>query len=138
MSIKRYSELKLLPTFEERFKYLKLDGTVGEDIFGYYRFLNQAFYQSTEWRRIRDIVITRDNGCDLGIDGRYIFGSVFIHHLNPITISDIRNREEWIRDPEFLISTTKRTHLAIHYGDASLLVADPITRSANDTCPWKH
>ena len=132
-----YSELILLPTFEERFEYLKLSGKVGEETFGFNRYLNQTFYKSKEWRRVRDYVIVRDNGCDLGIVGREIQGMVFIHHINPITIDDVKNNIEVCLDPEFLICTTDNTHKAIHYGDSGLLVLAPTERKPNDTIPWR-
>lgn len=139
MSIKTYSELIMLPTFEERYRYLKLNGRVGEDTFGFERYLNQEFYQrDKEWKRIRDFVIVRDNGCDLGIEGRDILGKIIVHHMNPITQNDILNRSEYLLDPEYLICTVKRTHDAIHYGDENLLIKDPIVRSKNDTCPWRR
>lgn len=139
MSIKTYSELITLPTFEERFRYLKLNGKVGEDTFGFERYLNQEFYQrDKEWKRIRDFVIVRDNGCDLGIEGRDIPGKIIVHHMNPITQNDILCRSEYLLDPEYLICTIKRTHDAIHYGDEHLLIKDPIIRRKNDTCPWRH
>ena len=138
-NIKTYSELITLPTFEERYRYLKLDGRVGEDTFGFDRYLNQLFYQrSHEWKTIRDHVIIRDMGCDLGIEGREIAGKIFVHHINPITKEDILRNSKWIIDPEFLICTSKRTHDAIHYGDENLLIKDPIARRANDTCPWRR
>lgn len=137
-SVKCYSELVLLPTFEERFRYLCLDGVVGQETFGFDRYMNQYFYRSKEWRRVRDIVIARDAGCDLGIPGREIFGRVLIHHMNPIRPDDIRNRSDILLDPEYLITTVHETHQAIHYGDESLLITAPIERARNDTCPWKH
>lgn len=137
-SIKRYSELVLFPTFEERFQYLRLDGIVGQETFGFDRYMNQYFYRSKEWRRVRDIVIARDAGCDLGIPGREIFGRVLIHHMNPIRPDDIRDRSDILLDPEYLITTIHETHQAIHYGDESLLITAPIERARNDTCPWKH
>lgn len=137
-SVKCYSELVLLPTFEERFRYLCLDGVVGQETFGFDRYMNQYFYRSKEWRRVRDIVIARDAGCDLGIPGREIFGRVLIHHMNPIRPDDIRNRSDILLDPEYLITTVHETHQAIHYGDESLLITAPIERERNDTCPWKH
>jgi len=135
--IKTYSDLILLPTFEERFKYLKLGGCVGYDTFGFDRYMNQQFYQSMEWRAVRDFVIIRDNGCDLGVPGREIQGKVLIHHLNPITQEDLINRTKFLLDPEYLITTMHLTHNAIHYSDENLLMKDPIERSANDTCPWR-
>ena len=137
-NIKTYSELITIPTFEERFEYLKLDGRVGAETFGFDRYLNQAFYKSDEWLSIRDYVITRDNGCDLGVEGYEIYGRIIIHHMNPITKEDIIQRSKILLDPENLITTIKRTHDAIHYGDSNLLVKAPIERSKNDTCPWRH
>ena len=134
-SVKCYSELVLLPTFEERFRYLCLDGVIGQETFGFDRYMNQYFYRSKEWRRVRDIV---NAGCDLGIPGREIFGRVLIHHMNPIRPDDIRNRSDILLDPEYLITTVHETHQAIHYGDESLLITAPIERARNDTCPWKH
>ena len=138
MTIRTYSELILLPTFEERFEYLRLDGKVGEDTFGFDRYLNQLFYRSQEWKKIRDYVIIRDNACDLGVEGYDIYSKVLIHHTNPITARDIEKRTDLLLDPEYLISTTHNTHNAIHYGDESLIVKAPITRTKNDTCPWKQ
>lgn len=138
MSIKTYSELIALPTFEERYKYLKLSGKVCEDTFGFDRYLNQVFYRSKEWKSIRDRVITRDNGCDLGIEGREIYGRILIHHMNPIRKEDILQRSEFLLNPEYLICTVKNTHDAIHYGDESLLMTAPVERTKNDTCPWRR
>lgn len=138
MNIRRYSELITLPTFKERYEYLRLGGQVGVETFGFDRYLNQVFYKSKEWRSIRDYVITRDNGCDLGIEGREIPGRILIHHMNPITVEDILERSEFLLDPEYLISTIKITHDAIHYGDDSLLLTEPIERTKNDTCPWRR
>ena len=138
MIIRTYSELITLPTFEERFRYLQLDGRVGEETFGFDRYLNQAFYKSEEWLRVRDQVILRDNGCDLGIEGREIYGRILIHHMNPITVDDIAKRSKYLLDPEYLITTVKNTHDAIHYGDENLLIKMPIERTRNDTCPWKN
>lgn len=138
MSIKRYSELILLPTFEERYKYLQLNGVIGDETFGFDRYINQMFYRSQEWKQVRDYVIVRDNGCDLGIEGHEIRGKILIHHMNPIGIKDIQQVNKILLDPEYLITTMLSTHNAIHYGDESLLVKDPIERSKNDTCPWKH
>ena len=137
MSIKTYSELIALPTFEERYEYLRLNGRVGEDTFGFDRYLNQNFYRSAEWRRIRDRVIVRDNGCDLAIDDRIIYGKILIHHMNPITDKDLFNLSDILLDPEYLICVIHNTHNAIHYGDGERLVKDPIVRTKNDTCPWK-
>lgn len=138
MSIKRYSELILLPTFEERYKYLQLNGVIGDETFGFDRYINQMFYRSQEWKQVRDYVIVRDNGCDLGIEGHEIRGKILIHHMNPIGIKDIQQVNKFLLDPEYLITTILSTHNAIHYGDESLLVTDPIERSKNDTCPWKR
>ena len=138
MSIKTYSELIALPTFEERYRYLKLNGTVGEETFGFDRWINQTFYRDPEWRSIRDAVIIRDNGCDLGIEGREINSRIIVHHMNPISKWDILHRSKILLDPEYLICTTKNTHDAIHYGDEGLLISGPITRTKNDTCPWKR
>lgn len=138
MSIKKYSELIALPTFEERFEYLRLDGSVGEQTFGFDRYINQLFYQSYEWKKIRDFVIIRDNGCDLGVEGHDIGGKILIHHMNPITVDDIQNRSEFLLNPDYLISTTHITHNAIHYGDERLLAKGPIERTKYDTCPWRR
>lgn len=143
MIIRTYSELITIPTFEERYHYLKLDGRVGEETFGFDRYLNQQFYKSDEWRSIRDYVILRDTGyndyCqDLGMsDGHDIHGRILIHHMNPITKEDILRRSKYLLDPEYLICTIKNTHDAIHYGDESLLMTGPIVRTQNDTCPWR-
>lgn len=137
MKIKTYSELIALPTFEERFEYLRLDGRVGEETFGFDRYLNQVFYKSKEWLQVRDQVITRDNGCDLGIEGHEIYSKILVHHMNPVSKEDILKRSEWILNPEYLICTIKNTHDAIHYGDRSLLATAPIERRPNDTCPWR-
>lgn len=136
--IRTYSELSKLETFEERFEYLRLDGNVGEETFGFDRYLNQALYKDPEWRSSRDKVIIRDNGCDLGIDEREIHGRILVHHMNPITVEDVVRRDPKVFNPEYLISTTHLTHNAIHYGDKNLLPQNPIERSKNDTCPWKH
>lgn len=138
MSIRTYSELIKIPTFKERFEYLRLDGTVGEETFGFDRYLNQIFYKSPEWKAARDFVIIRDQGCDLAMEGHEIFGRILVHHMNPIRIEDIVNRSKYLLDPEYLICTIKNTHDAIHYGDGSLLIAGPIERTKNDTCPWRH
>lgn len=135
--IRTYSELITLPIFEERFRYLKLGGKVGEDTFGFDRYLNQVFYRSAKWKEIRDYVIIRDNGCDLGIEGHEIHQRILVHHMNPITKEDILRESEFLLDPEYMICTIKNTHDAIHYGDESLLITAPIERRKNDTCPWK-
>lgn len=139
MTIRTYSELITLPTFEERYKYLRLSGAVGVETFGFDRYLNQNFYKTDEeWLSVRDEVILRDNGCDLGIEGREIHGRILVHHMNPITKEDIIYRTKFLLDPEYLICTIKNTHDAIHYSDESLLIKDPIERRKNDTCPWRH
>lgn len=136
--IRTYDELSKLKTFEDRFEYLKLDGQVGKDTFGFDRIFNQRFYRSREWKACRDFVIIRDNGCDLGIDGYEINSqNVIIHHINPISLEDIEKRTDILLNPEYLITTTHKTHNAIHYGDKDLLVTGPIERSKNDTCPWR-
>lgn len=137
MIIRTYSELITLPTFEERYRYLRLGGRVGEDTFGFDRWINQAFYKSDDWLAIRDYIIVRDNGCDLGIKGREIHGRILIHHMNPVSVDDILKRSEYLLNPEYLISTVKRTHDAIHYGNESSLLTIPRERTRNDTCPWK-
>ena len=137
--IRSYTELRRIPSFKERFEYLRLDdGHVGEDTFGYFRYMNQAFYHSTEWRSLRHHIITRDLGCDLGVEGYEIFGKIYIHHMNPITRAELEHGDRSILDPEFLICTSFDTHNAIHYGDATLLVSELIERRPYDTCPWKH
>lgn len=137
MNTKTYSELCKLPTFEQRFRYLQLNGLVGKETFGYDRYLNQVFYHSPEWRRFRRDIIVRDNGCDLGIKDRQIIKSIYIHHLNPISLKDIELRNPSVLDPENAICVSFETHQAIHYGDESLLLLDVIERSPNDTCPWR-
>ena len=138
MSIRTYSELIKLTTFEERYQYLKLGSKIGDETFGFDRYLNQLFYRSQKWRSIRDQVIIRDNGCDLGMEGHEIYGKIIIHHMNPITLNDIEKESAFLLDPEYLISTIHNTHNAIHYGDERLLITSPVTRSKNDTCPWKR
>lgn len=136
--LRTYSELITLPTFEERYRYLKLDGRVGEDTFGFDRYLNQIFYRSPEWKSVRDFVIVRDNGCDLACPDREILGSrILVHHMNPISVDDILDRSDILLNPEYLITTIKNTHDAIHYGDESILFTNPIERTKNDTCPWR-
>lgn len=135
---KSYSELILFNTFKERFEYLKLYGIVAEETFGYERYLNQIFYKSKEWAAARDFVIVRDNGCDLGIDGHEILDKyLVIHHINPITVDDIRNKRSLLLDPDNLITTSLLTHNALHYGNYDLLLDIPVERYKYDTCPWK-
>jgi len=136
MRIRTYSELRRLETFEERFEYLVLRGEVGQATFGFDRWMNQQFYTSREWRDARRAVIIRDQGCDLGVPGYEIEGGLLIHHINPMTPDDIRQGREWIVDPNYLITTTHRTHNAIHYGDASLLPQQPVQRRPGDTALW--
>ena len=138
MNIKTYSELSKLTTFEERYRYLRLGGRVGEETFGFDRWINQMFYKDPEWLKIRDEVIIRDNGCDLGIEGREIYSRIIVHHMNPITKADILGRSEFLLNPEYLICTVKNTHDAIHYGDENLLITLPMERNVNDTCPWRR
>lgn len=135
--IRTYTELSRLTSFKDRFRYLKLNGSVGTDTFGFDRYINQNFYRSSEWRSIRDQIIVRDNACDLGVEGYEIHGRIYIHHMNPILLEDIENRTEFLLNPEYLIATTHNTHNAIHYGDENLLIVAPVERSKNDTCPWK-
>lgn len=137
--IRTYTELSRLKTFEERFDYLRLNGKVGRDTFGFDRVFNQMFYKSREWKSVRDRVIVRDNGCDLGIEGHEIYGQrIIIHHLNPISLEDIEKQAAILLDPEYLITTIHSTHNAIHYGDENLLIRAPIERRKNDTCPWRR
>ena len=138
MIVKTYSELIRLEKYMDRYQYLMLNGRVGQETFGYERFLNQSLYKSYEWRSVRDEVIVRDHGCDLGMEGYEIYGSIIVHHMNPITMDDIQNRNEDIFNPEYLVSTSFSTHNAIHYGDEGLLITEPIIRTKNDTCPWKN
>lgn len=137
-TIKTYSELIKLDTFEERFNYLSLKGRVGQETFGYDRYLNQVFYRSKEWKRFRNEIIIRDNGCDLALEGHDIYSNIIIHHINPITLRDIDDRSYSLFDPENVVCVTHNTHNAIHYGDINLLVTEPITRSPGDTCLWKR
>lgn len=138
MIIKNYTELSRLSGYKDRYLYLKENGRVGEETFGFHRYINQIFYKSDEWLSIRDHVIVRDNGCDLGVAGYELYGSIIVHHMNPITIDDIRNRSKYLLDPEYLITTASLTHKAIHYGNEDLLVLPLTERRAGDTCPWKH
>lgn len=135
--IRCYHELKRLPTFKERYDYLRIGGLVGESTFGYERYLNQMLYSSSRWRQLRDQIIIRDNGCDLGIEDFQIQDKIIIHHMNPITIEQIEESASEIFDPEYLICCSYQTHNAIHYGDQSLLPQLPVVRRPNDTCLWK-
>lgn len=136
--IKTYSELMTFRTFEERFKYLEIGGHIGIESFGFNRYLNQNFYRSQEWQQLRDRIILRDNGCDLGIDGYPISGKIIIHHINPITIDDVLDRNADIFSPEYLICVSHATHNAIHYGNDSYASRySVIERRPNDTTPWR-
>ena len=137
-TIKCYSELIQIPSFIGRYRYLKLNGHIGDETFGHDRYLNQILYHSEEWRRFRRDIIIRDNGCDLACDGYELVGKILIHHLNPITVRDIELRDPKVFDPENVVCTSLNTHNAIHYGDEGLLNIEPITRFPNDTCPWKR
>lgn len=137
-TIRTYSELIKLKTFEERYEYLKIGGVVGEETFGFDRYINQMLYKKPEWIAARNQVITRDMGCDLGVEDREIVGKIMVHHMNPITVDDIVYRLDYVLNPEYLISSSMMTHNAIHYGDADLLPKPPIERFKNDTCPWKR
>ena len=132
-----YSELRQLPTFQERYDYLKLAGEVGNPTFGYNRYFNQRFYHSSEWRNVRNEVILRDNGCDLGVSDYEIHGRIYIHHINPITLQDIETLSDNLLDPDNLICVTFDTHNAIHYGDERTLPKVPLERTPGDTCPWR-
>lgn len=135
--IRTYQELILLPTFEQRFNYLKLNGSIGTQTFGFDRYLNQMFYRSKEWKKIRNQVIVRDEGCDLALKDNEIFGRIYIHHMNPIQVKDILDQSDYLLNLDYLVCVSMDTHNAIHYGDYSLLLRGPIERTPNDTCPWK-
>lgn len=137
-SIKTYSELITIPTFEERFEYLKLDGIVGQETFGYDRYLNQILYNAYKWRRFRRDIIVRDNGCDLAHPDYELNDLIIVHHINPVTVDDIINQDPRVFDPENVVSCADMTHKAVHYGDKSLLLLPPPVRFKNDTCPWKR
>lgn len=136
MKHRTYSELRRFTSFEERFEYLSMPGEVGEVTFGFDRWINQHFYRSREWKQVRDHVIVRDDGCDLGVPGHEIRFGLLVHHMNPVTPEALKQGEEWVLDPEFLITTTHRTHNAIHYGDASLISRAPVERRPGDTKLW--
>lgn len=137
-SIRTYSELIQIPSFIERYRYLRLGGKAGDITFGNERYLNQLLYRSSEWKSFRRDMIIRDNGCDLGVDGYAIQGKILVHHINPITIEDIYNKTDAIFDEENVICVSSRTHNAIHYGDEELLTIDEIVeRLPNDTIPWR-
>ena len=137
-TIKTYSELIRLPTFEERFEYLKLKSFVGKETFGYDRYINQQFYKSPRWIRLREEIILRDQGLDLACEGFEIYGRIIIHHMNPISLDDILSDTEYLMNPEYLISVSNNTHQAIHYGDIDIVPVLPKERTPNDTCPWKR
>lgn len=134
--VRTYSELRRFDTFEERYEYLRLGGGVGESTFGFDRYINQAFYRSALWKQVRNQVIVRDNGCDLGIPDRPINGGLLVHHINPMSVDDLIHHEEWVLNPEYLITTTHDTHNAIHYGDQSLLKKPFTPRQMGDTKLW--
>ena len=135
--IRTFSELSKLDTFSDRYEYLKIGGSVGKATFGGYRPLNQNFYRSAEWRRLRREVILRDLGCDLGVPGYDIYGKVYIHHMNPVDVDDLVHATEYLLDPEYLITVSFGTHQAIHYGSFDLIDRELVDRRPNDTCPWK-
>ena len=139
--IRTYQELMMFSDFKSRYRYLRLDGQVAADTFGFDRYVNQRFYRSEEWKRVRNYVIVRDtigdSCCDLGVPGYEIYGRIYIHHMNPISLRDIQDASEYLLNPDYLICTTHLTHNAIHYGDESLLITEPVERSRDDTCPWK-
>lgn len=136
MRLRTYSDLRKLTTFDERFEYLSMPGEVGQATFGFDRWLNQRFYRSREWRQVRDFVVVRDEACDLGISGHEIHAQLLVHHMNPVTSEALIEGEAWVLDPEYLITTTHRTHNAIHYGDLSLLPSAPVERRPGDTNLW--
>lgn len=136
MNKKTYSNLKRIETFEDKFEYLKLGGSVGHSTFGFDRYINQTFYQSVQWKSVRDYVIIRDKGCDLGVEGYEIHSKLLVHHMTPLTMEDITSGNEWITDPEYLITTTHNTHNAIHYGDKRLLITPLQPRMPGDTKLW--
>lgn len=137
-TIRTYSELTQFSTYEDRYEYLRLDGTIGENTFGFDRYLNQKFYNTPEWRRFRREIIVRDNGCDMGLDGYTIYGKIYVHHINPITKFDLLNRSRCLLDPENVICLSFDTHQAITYGTEQPPMQKPIERSKNDTCPWRQ
>lgn len=136
MMIRTYSELRRIDNFLDRYKYLALRGGVGVSTFGYDRYINQQFYTSRQWRQLRHHIISRDIGCDLGIDGYEIHSGLIVHHMNPMSVDDISHGDSSILDPEFLITTTHRTHNAIHYGDEKLLPKLHVERRRGDTNLW--
>lgn len=137
MITKCYSDLIKIDDFIGRFNYLKLGGKVGSETFGYERYLNQVFYRSNEWKQVRAQVILRDEGRDLGIEGREIYSNIYIHHMNPLTTLDLERRTAFLLNPEYLITVSFETHQAIHYGNENNLMKDPVVRTKFDTCPWR-
>ena len=137
-SMRTFKELDRCKTFEERYEYLRLKGEVGQDTFGFDRYINQMFYKSAEWKRVRDQVIVRDNGCDMGDQDYPIRGRIIIHHMNPIHKEDFDDNPDYLLNPDYLVCVSHNTHNAIHYGDGNLLPKLPVERKPNDTCPWKH
>lgn len=135
--MKTYNKCIKLLTFDERFEYLQLHGLVGEETFGYSRYLNQILYRSPEWKQLRQHVIMRDRGCDLAMNGYEICGKILIHHINPISLQDIEERNPKVFDMNNLITVSFMTHQAIHYGSKDLLLLDPVERKPNDQCPWR-
>ena len=135
--MKSYKEMSRLKTFEERYNYLRLKGAVGQDTFGFDRFINQQFYRSAEWNRVRNEVIVRDNGCDLGVPDRPIHGRIIIHHMNPIKKEDFDQNPDYLLNSDYLVCVSHNTHNAIHYGDENLLPKEWTPRQPNDTCPWR-
>lgn len=136
-TIKTYSEMVKFDTFKERFNYLSLKGTVAEETFGFDRYLNQHFYKSRDWKRLREQIIVRDFGCDLGVHGYDIVGKIIIHHMNPIALRDLYNFTDFLLNPEYMVCVSHSTHNAIHYGDDSIIIDTPVERKPNDTCPWR-
>ncbi len=134
---RNYSELSAIESFEDRYEYLRLNGHIGDELFGYTRYLNQVFYQSEAWKKARRQTIIRDNGCDLGVEGHEIQGDIYVHHMNPITLQQLKSNDPCLTNPDFLISCSRKTHEAITWGDPSLLPKEPTVRRPNDTCPWK-
>ena len=136
--IKTYDELMSFDTFIERYRYLRIGGKIGDETFGFERYLNQVFYKTPEWLEVREFVILRDNGCDLGILDREIQGRINVHHINPLSRDDLIYHTDLLLNPDYLISTSDNTHKAIHYGSEDLLIMEPIIRFPNDTCPWRR
>lgn len=136
--MRNYRELSRLKTFDERFEYLKIGRLVGESTFGFERYLNQTLYNSSKWRRLRNQIIIRDNGFDLGVEGYEIHGIIIVHHMNPISVDDLKDFSDDIFNPEYLICVSLTTHNAIHYGDKSLIPQEPVERRPGDTCPWRE